>query len=235
MTCEFEINDGAYLLGALTPAERAEFEHHLATCPHCRESVAQLAVLPGLLGRLDPQLVAAGGRAATPSAPPELLPRVLTAARSHRRRQRRRQALALATACVVAAALATAAGIGSRLVAGPDPTTTAVIRTGDPVVFTEMHSAYDAAQVVAHIGLHTEPTGTVVEVRCLYHSQRPGAWPIWLVVFPHHEAAEAIGSWVASSDAEAAITAVTHYTVAQIERIELQAADKTPLAWWRPQ
>jgi predicted anti-sigma-YlaC factor YlaD len=235
MTCEFEINDGAYILGALAPAERAGFEHHLANCPQCRDSVAQLAVLPGLLGRLDPQLVTAGARCAAPTAPPELLPRVLTAARSQRRRQRWRQALVLATACVVAAALATAAGIGTRLVAGPDPTSTAVIRTGDPVVFTEMHSTDDTDQVVAHIGLHTEATSTIVEVRCLYHSQYPGTWPIWLVVFPRDAAAEAIGSWVASSDAEAAITAVTHYTVAQIERIELQDADKAPLAWWRPQ
>ena len=52
MTCEFEINDGAYLLGAITPAQRAEFERHLAGCPQCRESVAQLAVLPGLLSWL---------------------------------------------------------------------------------------------------------------------------------------------------------------------------------------
>src|ERR1700738_1996068 len=50
MTCEFTFDDGAYVLGALSPAERAAFERHLPGCASCRESVADLAVLPGLLG-----------------------------------------------------------------------------------------------------------------------------------------------------------------------------------------
>src|SRR5215831_16090276 len=53
MTCEHMLDDGAYVLGALSPAERADFERHLSTCASCREAVANLAVLPGLLGRLD--------------------------------------------------------------------------------------------------------------------------------------------------------------------------------------
>lgn len=52
--CEFAHDDGAYLLGALAPAERAAYERHLAGCASCREAVAEIAVLPGLLGRLDP-------------------------------------------------------------------------------------------------------------------------------------------------------------------------------------
>ena len=52
--CEFAYDDGAYVLGALAPAERAAYERHLAGCASCREAVAEIAVLPGLLGRLDP-------------------------------------------------------------------------------------------------------------------------------------------------------------------------------------
>jgi anti-sigma-K factor RskA len=33
---------GAYVLGAMTPRERSEFEEHLATCPACREDVDEL-------------------------------------------------------------------------------------------------------------------------------------------------------------------------------------------------
>jgi hypothetical protein len=44
---------GAYVLGALVPAEREAFEKHLADCVICRDEVAELAVLPGLLGRID--------------------------------------------------------------------------------------------------------------------------------------------------------------------------------------
>ncbi|MGH3631258.1 MAG: anti-sigma factor family protein, partial [Sciscionella sp.] len=44
---------GAYVLGALEPAERAELETHLADCPACREELAGLAGLPGLLSQLS--------------------------------------------------------------------------------------------------------------------------------------------------------------------------------------
>jgi anti-sigma factor RsiW len=45
--------DGAYVLDALTPAEREEFERHLAVCTECRRTVAELLPLPGLLRRVD--------------------------------------------------------------------------------------------------------------------------------------------------------------------------------------
>ena len=46
--------DAAYVLGALSPAERREFEEHIATCPSCRAAVSELAALPGLLAQLSP-------------------------------------------------------------------------------------------------------------------------------------------------------------------------------------
>ncbi len=51
--CEFAHLDGSYVLGALSPAERLEFEHHLAGCEECSRSVRELAGLPGLLARVD--------------------------------------------------------------------------------------------------------------------------------------------------------------------------------------
>jgi anti-sigma factor RsiW len=53
MRCPQTIEVGAYVLGALPPAERDAFERHLGECEICRAEVADLAVLPGLLGRLD--------------------------------------------------------------------------------------------------------------------------------------------------------------------------------------
>ena len=44
--------DSAYVLGALSPADRREYEEHLETCEVCRRSVAELAPMPGLLARL---------------------------------------------------------------------------------------------------------------------------------------------------------------------------------------
>jgi Putative zinc-finger len=53
MKCTQTLEVGAYVLGALVPAERDAFEKHLGECAICREEVADLAVLPGLLGRID--------------------------------------------------------------------------------------------------------------------------------------------------------------------------------------
>ena len=46
--------DASYVLGALSVAERSEYEAHLAGCGHCRTAVSELAGLPGLLGQLSP-------------------------------------------------------------------------------------------------------------------------------------------------------------------------------------
>lgn len=43
---------GVYVLGALTPVDRHRVERHLSCCPACRDELARLAGLPGLLGRL---------------------------------------------------------------------------------------------------------------------------------------------------------------------------------------
>ncbi|AYG03699.1 anti-sigma factor family protein [Gryllotalpicola protaetiae] len=44
--------DAAYVLGALSPDDRRLFEEHLETCPECRASVAELAVMPALLAKV---------------------------------------------------------------------------------------------------------------------------------------------------------------------------------------
>src|SRR3569833_643206 len=53
MRCEHEHDDGAYVLGALSPAERTAYERHLSTCSFCREAVRDISTLPDLLSRLD--------------------------------------------------------------------------------------------------------------------------------------------------------------------------------------
>jgi hypothetical protein len=45
--------DAAYVLGALSEMDRREFEAHLSECPECRDAVAELSDLPGLLSLLD--------------------------------------------------------------------------------------------------------------------------------------------------------------------------------------
>jgi anti-sigma factor RsiW len=57
---------GAYLLGALEPAEQSAFEGHLAACPECRAEVEQLRVAANALPR-----------SVEPFAPPPSLKRSL--------------------------------------------------------------------------------------------------------------------------------------------------------------
>jgi hypothetical protein len=117
--------DAAYVLGALSPAERREFEEHLATCPHCQTAVSELAALPGLLAQVSPADAAMLSFAAENQAehgeatvsetetelvetgpPPSLLPKILKAAR-HRRRK-----MVAAVAGIAAAVVLVIGGIG---------------------------------------------------------------------------------------------------------------------------
>jgi carotenoid cleavage dioxygenase-like enzyme len=69
---EYELWDAAYVLGALTEADRAEFEAHMAGCLSCQEAVAELAAVA-------PLLALAGDDAPAPPCP-ELLPSLLAKA-----------------------------------------------------------------------------------------------------------------------------------------------------------
>ncbi|MFY9927037.1 MAG: zf-HC2 domain-containing protein, partial [Streptosporangiaceae bacterium] len=42
---------GVYVIGAISPEDRAVVVRHLAACEPCREELAGLAALPGLLRR----------------------------------------------------------------------------------------------------------------------------------------------------------------------------------------
>jgi carotenoid cleavage dioxygenase-like enzyme len=69
---EYEMWDAAYVLGALSEADRGEYEEHLAGCMSCREAVAELA---GVV----PLLTLAGDDAPVPACP-DLLPALMAKA-----------------------------------------------------------------------------------------------------------------------------------------------------------
>jgi len=127
---DLRLSLGSYLTGALGPTARADIDDHLQSCDTCRAELVELAVLPGLLGRLGPAQLGAdpffsgppGSRpngsdpAGAPSVgPPDgLLDGLLRQARqieegSRRRLHRLRAATAaIAVAAIVAAAFAAA-------------------------------------------------------------------------------------------------------------------------------
>ncbi|MBO0845532.1 MAG: zf-HC2 domain-containing protein, partial [Nocardioides sp.] len=97
--CRYEMWDGSYVLGSLSPAERREFEAHLDGCPTCSRALRDLAGLPGLLGRIGSEVL----DLAEPEPVPEtLLPRV---SRAVRRQQHRRTWLTAGAAAAAAVAV----------------------------------------------------------------------------------------------------------------------------------
>jgi anti-sigma factor RsiW len=52
-SCTQTVTLGAYLLGALEPPERYEFEAHIAECDNCRTELIRLAPLPGMLNQIS--------------------------------------------------------------------------------------------------------------------------------------------------------------------------------------
>ncbi|MCW2625505.1 zf-HC2 domain-containing protein [Mycobacterium sp.] len=83
-TDPYALWDAAYVLGSLSSADGREFAAHLGGCPSCRASVGEFRGIPGLLGQLTRNDVAAideGGW----SAPPPLSPRLLTSLLARKR------------------------------------------------------------------------------------------------------------------------------------------------------
>ncbi len=92
---------GVSVLGIAEPAEQEAVMAHVAICPRCAATMAELAALPPLLGRLDVSDAEAG----LPEAPPELLRRIVAETRAVEARQRSRTRRMVSGAGLAAASL----------------------------------------------------------------------------------------------------------------------------------
>lgn len=223
--CEFAHDDGAYVLGALAPADRVAYERHLAGCAQCREAVAEIAVLPGLLGRLDPagleQFLEVGPETSR-------VPALLDAARERKRRDRSRSRRRYALTALAAAALAVLAGVGVGLVQSPaEP-------SKPPVALASMRPVAGTVPVHAEVGLTETPWGTEVTMHCGY-DRRAGhreAYTFRLVAHGPDGATEQIGSWLAAPGDDLRFSGVTRFTKGELVRLELlRGADSPVLAY----
>lgn len=126
MTCPYVKNDAAYVLGALTPEERHQYEEHLRGCRVCSTAVREVAGLPGLLARLPAaRMTRPDADTVEPPLPQTLLPRLLRQVGRDRRRSRWRVGVAAAS---VAAALAVGGTVAVQHL-GPAPQRPAATRT----------------------------------------------------------------------------------------------------------
>jgi hypothetical protein len=222
--------DAAYVLGALSPAERREFEEHLAGCPACQAAVSELAALPGLLAQISPADAAmlsladdSAAYAETPELsdvidqgpPPSLLPKMIKTVRTRRRR------IVAAVAGIAAAVLLVIGGIAvgtGLLPLGPD----------DPHRVAFAPVAPSAITAVADV--IPLPDGTQIKVECVYaevNDPRPGSghetYSIFVVDRSGH--ASEIKEWPATPNKQMRPSGTTPLRVSQISDLEIRQSE----------
>lgn len=233
MTCDRTRDDGAYVLGALAPAERIDYERHLAACPDCQRSVAEIAVLPGLLGRLDAETA----RAVAAEQPPPPRDRVAAAARAvaaERSRRRRRSRWQTAAAALAVAGVALVVGLGLGLSGGglPNPGSGTA---PPPPHMTAMKPVGQPGPVTAEIALTPGDGGTKVTMRCRYketgHSM---AYVFRMIAYGYDGDQEQVASWRAGSGDDLTISGVTRFGPGELARAVIIKFDGTPVLTYEP-
>lgn len=180
--------DAAYVLGALTVQQRHEYEDHLAGCAECRQSVGDLAAMPGLLAQLPAaEAIALSDHTAADGAPlPESI-RDLTPPR----RTSPRTWLLLVAAVVLALIIG---GIGGFVVRGAVP----VHAPGRSSVLVAF-APNNPTDMIANAKLTSSGSGTRIHVDCMYALNGPYAHPVSyaLVTVDDQGNRHRGGTWVA--------------------------------------
>lgn len=218
MRCENAHEDGAYVLGALTPAERANYERHLAGCTGCRDAVADLAVLPGLLARLDQSTAERITREAD-AVEASRLPRLLRAAEDSRQRIRARRRWQAWGAGLAAASVTLVVGLGITALQDEPVAPPAV------VMEAMERPPWSTAPVAAEIGLTEVAGGTRIRLHCTYgwSSDHHGVYPFKLVAYGIGGYPEQVGSWEAGPGADLVMESMTRLSISELDRLELQS------------
>jgi hypothetical protein len=216
MRCEHEHDDGAYVLGALSPAERSAYEQHLATCSFCREAVRDIATLPDLLSRLD----------ATEFA--KLIDPSLSANQEHhpiRRMVTRRKSAKTLTVRVLssAAALLLIALVGVGVFVLTRGSSAPAATPPGPAV--AMMPVAGASPLTATLRMTSKAGGTLVNLTCEYSKSAATPYTFRLMAYGPDEEKEQIGSWQAQPGTDFAMEAVTHFTAGSLSKLELVQYD----------
>jgi len=215
-------SDAAYVVGALSPADRAAYEEHLRGCEQCRESVSRLAGLPGLLALTTAEDIEQAG----PPVPETMLPGLLTRVAAARRHRRWVLAGVLAAAVAVVVALAgtlilrtpvDTAGSGSS---GASTTSPAPSTTPVPAFLQPMTQVL-ASPMTASLELVDKRWGTAITVVCQYDKNVDRSVAYDLTVIDTDGHLNSAGSWSSVPGASAArvetATAVPRERIASFE------------------
>jgi anti-sigma factor RsiW len=192
---------GAYVLGALEPAERAEVAAHLEGCATCRAELAAIAPLPGLLGRLDVD------EAAATDLPVPEGPVAGALAEVRRVRRTRRRRIGLVAAALVVVGGTTAIVVHERA-SGPDG--------------AEFTASAPRTHVRATARLEEHASGTTIALRL---SGVPSDARCRLVVIGRDGHREVAGSWRASYAGDVTVEGATAMTRQEIASMRIVTFD----------
>ncbi|MGS0687651.1 anti-sigma factor family protein [Nakamurella sp. GG22] len=217
-------SDAAYVLGALSPADRHAYEDHLRGCDACQASVQRIAGLPGLLALTSAEAVEDPG----PPVPETLLPSLIARVRSAQRRRR------WATGGLLAAAAAAVLVISGVLIvhentedalyeAGGGTTAGATTSPGTvPAVPDEQTPMIPVVPgpMTASLELTDKKWGTAITVICSYTDTIDSSVSYDLAVIDTQGQHSPAGSWRAVPGATARVavaTAVPRNRIASLE------------------
>lgn len=208
--------DGAYVLGALSAAQRREFEQHLTTCPECTRHVAELSGLPGLLA------LTRDDRASFPSTASSARP--LYAELAAKVTSRRRRFIVAAAAAALALASTTAA-ITTAVQSGtaPPPSVASSAASSTELTFTGAKTS----GLTATGKLSSFPWGTQISWRCsysagsLYGDAQPSQ-DYTLVMLSSSGEESTVASWAAGPGSVVTPTATTATRAQEIVRLEIR-------------
>jgi hypothetical protein len=224
----FEMDDGAYLIGALSPQDRAEYESHLRVCPSCARSLSELAGLPGLLGRVPAEVAAAMEDPAESEFPPaSLLSGVLDRVRSDERLRRRRR-LRVLMAVAAVSVLVVAIVVGGLVRSGNGPVAPPRVQAGVELV------AVTNSPLTVTAKLTPVRWGTRITLLCSYSGGRSpestyGAPTYALVVKNSRGFAQQVGTWAAVPGRTITVEAATAMSSDDIATIEVDTSDGSTL------
>jgi hypothetical protein len=202
---------GAYVLGALDPIERAELDAHLSECTACRDELAELAAMPGLLARVRLEDVLEPLLPASPASAGRLIGRL----RAARRARRRRVALA---AIAIAALTAGAVVVATRDTGG----------AGSPSEVALVSATNPRTGVGARIGLRPAAWGTAIRVRL---RGVPPATRCRLIAFSRSGQREVAGTWRATYDGTADVQTATAIPKNELASFAVVTAGGRSLLW----
>jgi len=209
MNCPVTMSLSAYVLGGADAREQLLVADHIPGCPACREELARLAPIPGLLARLPPAMVP-GRVLPSPAAGPRGLTRLLPS--------RAWQATAL-----TAAALAVGLAAGFSL-AAPGTSPSAAPGASAAAYGVTFSGDNPAAHVRATAVLTATSWGTRIELQL---SGAPLNNQCSLIVITRAGAREQAGIWSAWSNGPIKVPASASWHLYDITRLTIVSGART--------